>query len=251
MKKSIKMILLAVCLAVFIFSSYKIYQYIREENANKKLNNELVEKIVTKIPINEEQEEESENKNSLPISVDFSLLKQENKDIVGWIYSENTPINYPVVQSNDNQYYLRRLINGEYNTAGTIFMDYRNESDLTEDNTVIYGHNMKNDTMFGTLQEYKKQEYYDEHKIMYFCTPEKNYMIELFAGGTISVDSDIYNLSRMSQNRKDEFIQKSDFKTDVIVSKEDKIMTLSTCAYEYDGARYILMGVLREIINEE
>ena len=83
--------------------------------------------------------------------VDFSLLKQENEDIVGWIYCEGTPISYPVVQSGDNQYYLHRLINGEYNIAGSIFMDYRNNAELEDNNTIIYGHNMKNNTMFGYL----------------------------------------------------------------------------------------------------
>ena len=247
MKKIVKIILLAVCLGVFCFSGYKIYQYLHEEKANKELNNKLIEKAVVENQKTNVLEEDSQAKNELPINVDFTALKQENEDIVGWLYSENTQINYPVVQSEDNNYYLRRLINGEYNIAGSLFMDYRNNSNLEDNDTIIYGHNMENDTMFGTLQEYKSQEYYDNHKVLYYFTQEKNYMIQLFAGYTISVESDIYDLSIIDESKIEESIQNSDFNSDVEVREEDKIMTLSTCAYEYDGARYIIMGVLHEI----
>lgn len=242
MRKFLKIILLIICLAVFIFSAYKIFNNIAEEKMNKEINNKLVEKAI--LVVDNTTENESETKESLPIKVDFSVLKQENQDIVGWIYCENTPINYPVLQSHDNEYYLRRLINGEYNTAGSIFMDYRNHSDMNDDNTIIYGHNMKNDTMFGTLPSYKDQEYYENNRIMYFFTPEKNYRIELFAGCTISVDSDIYNLTKIN---KDEIRTKSDFKSDIIVEDKDKIITLSTCSYDYEGARYIVMGKMQEV----
>ena len=246
MKKVIKIILLAICLCVFIFSAYNIYKYLSEENANKKLNNELMEKAIIETP-NDNNDNAQENENILPISVDFSVLKQENEDIVGWLYLEDSPINYPVVQSNDNDYYLRRLVNGEYNIAGSLFMDYRNDSNLEDDNTIIYGHNMKNNTMFGSLQEYKSQDYYDNHKVMYYFTSEKNYIIELFTGYTISIESDIYDLSVIDSSKLEEWISKSDFESNTKVTEEDKIITLSTCAYEYDGARYIVMGVLKEI----
>ena len=246
MKKVIKIILLAICLCVFIFSAYNIYKYLSEENANKKLNNELMEKAIIETP-NDNNDNAQENENILPISVDFSVLKQENEDIVGWLYLEDSPINYPVVQSNDNDYYLRRLVNGEYNIAGSLFMDYRNDSNLKNNNKIIYIHNMKNNTMFGSLQEYKSQDYYDNHKVMYYFTSEKNYIIELFTGYTISVESDIYDLSIIDSSKLEELISKSDFESNTKVTEEDKIITLSTCAYEYDGARYIVMGVLKEI----
>ena len=246
MNRTIKSILLIICLAIFILSAYNIYKYLSEENANKKLNNELMEKAIIETP-NDNNDNTQENEDILPISVDFSVLKQENEDIVGWLYLEDSPINYPVVQSYDNDYYLRRLVNGEYNIAGSLFMDYRNDSNLEDNNTIIYGHNMKNNTMFGSLQEYKNQNYYDNHKVMYYFTPEKNYIIELFTGYTISVESDIYDLSVIDSSKLEELISKSDFESNTKVTEEDKIITLSTCAYEYDGARYVVMGVLKEI----
>ena len=174
-------------------------------------------------------------------------MQKENEDIVAWIYSENTPINYPIVQSNDNSYYLRRLINGEYNVAGTIFMDFRNNPNMEDNNTIIYGHNMKNDIMFGTLQNYEDQSYYDKHKSMYLFTAKKQYIIELVAVYTLPVDSDIYNMVTIDQNNITEAMSKSDFKSDVIIQEEEKCVTLSTCYYEYDGARYVVIGALRQI----
>lgn len=233
-----------ICLCVFMFSAYNICKYLIEEKVNKEYNNHLMEKAVVEIPSNNKEES---NQNTLPISVDFRILKSENQDIVGWIYSEDTPINYPVVQEKDNEYYIDRLINGEINSAGSIFMDYRNSQKIEDKNTILYGHNMKNDTMFGTIQEYKKQEYYNKHKNMYYFTPERNFIIKLFAGYTISAKSEIYDLCTIDETTKEELMNKSDFKSDVEVTMNDKIITLSTCAYEYDDARYIVMGVLQEI----
>lgn len=243
MKKIIKIILLGICLVIFIYSAYNIYNYIKEENANKKLKNELIEDVITEVP----STELTKNEEKIPISVDFSTLKEKNQDIVGWIYSKDTPINYPVVQAKDNQYYLHRLINGEYNASGSIFMDYRNNPNLEDNNTIIYGHNMKSDEMFGTLQNYKNQEYYDNHKILYYFTQEKKYEIKLIAGYTASLEDDIYNLNEINQEQKEKLLQKSDFKSDVNINQNDKLITLSTCSYEYEDARYILIGILDEI----
>lgn len=103
-----------ICLCVFMFSAYNICKYLIEEKVNKEYNNHLMEKAVVEIPSNNKEES---NQNTLPISVDFRILKSENQDIVGWIYSEDTPINYPVVQEKDNEYYIDRLINGEINSG--------------------------------------------------------------------------------------------------------------------------------------
>ena len=244
MKKAIKNIILIILIITFLFSAYKVVRYLVEAKINKKLNNDLIDKAITIIENNEESED---GENNVPFTVDFEKLKQENNDIVGWIYSENTPINYTVVQSKDNNYYLRRLVTGEYNTAGSLFMDYRNNPNIEDSNTIIYGHNMKNATMFGTLQKYRNQEYYDNHKIMYYFTPEKNYIVRLFAGFTESVESSLYQLGNINQKNIEQLYKKSNFKSDVTVAEENKFLTLSTCAYEYDGARYIVVGIMQEI----
>ena len=241
--------LFIIFLTIFVFSGYKIIEYVIQTNQYESLKTQLIDKAVSEVPDNQQtNNEEQTETNQLPITVDFSVLQQENKDIVAWIYSEDTPINYPIVQSDDNAFYLRKLINGEYNIAGSIFMDFRNDSNMTDNNTIIYGHNMQNDTMFGTLQDYKQQEYYEAHPTMYLFTPKTQYEIELFAGYTIPVESDIYDMAIMGKEDIQQAMSNSDFKSDAIVTEEDKIVTLSTCAYEYEGARYIVMGVLREVL---
>ena len=246
MKKIVKAVLIVICISLCIFFIHKIYSYLAETKESKNLNSELVNIAVTTIST-----ENIENKENVPpIKVNFEALKAENKDIIAWIYCENTSINYPIVQGYDNEYYVRRLLNGKYNIAGTIFMDYRNDSEFMDSNTIIYGHNMKDDTMFASLLNYKNQNYYEEHKIMYLFTEKKSYKLELFAGYTLSANSKIYNLPAASnsileiaENAK----KKSTFKSDVEIKQDDHIVTLSTCSYDYDEARYVVMGVLKSL----
>lgn len=240
-------IIISLCFSVFF--AYKIYTYKQEEKKQKQLNN-IIQSTVKKIETDNQKENNNSKGNMLPIEIDFKSLKNINKDIIAWIYSEKTPINYPIVQSNDNNYYLRRLIDGTYNQAGTIFLDCKNSSNFEDYNSIIYGHNMKNDSMFGTITNYKNQEYFELHKEMFLITEEKNFKIELFAGYITSIESDIYKFPKTSssnENLINTAIQKSTFKSNVTVTKEDKIITLSTCSYNFENARYILLGVLREM----
>lgn len=243
MKRGTK-IIFVIFLVTIIFSGYQIYRYLKEENENKKLNSDLVNKAIV---INTDNNETQKIKESAPISVDFEILKQVNKDIVGWIYSEDTPINYPVVQGKDNEKYIHSLINGKSGSAGTLFMDYRNDENLNDKNTIIYGHNMKNLTMFGTIQKYRKQSYYDSHKTMYYLTPEKTYKLELLSGFTTSINSDIYDLKTLDQKKINTLKKQSDFISQIEPNEKDKFLTLSTCAYDYDNARYLLIGILVDI----
>lgn len=249
MKKIVQNLIMMICLCSFCFFAYRIYNYNKEEKEQEKLRDTLIENAII-IPSQEEEVNDEVLDKKLPIEVNFEVLKTENKDIVAWLYSEGTPINYPVAQAKNNDYYLRRLLDGTYNQAGTIFMDYKNSSDFEDYNTIIYGHNMKNDTMFGTLINYKNQEYFNEHKEMYLFTENKNFKIELFAGYITSSESDIYNLPKNSstnENLVKTAMKKSTFKSEIEVSKEDRIITLSTCSYDFENARYVLLGRLKEI----
>ena len=249
MKKILQNLIIIGCLFAFCFFAYKIYNYYKEEDKQKNLNDNLIE-VAVKETEQEDSENEDDDKIKLPINVDFKVLKSQNQDIIAWLYSQDTPINYPIVQANDNDYYLRRLIDGTYNQAGTIFMDYKNSNDFSDFNTIIYGHNMKNDSMFGSLTKYENQNYYDEHKEMFLYTENKKFIIKIFAGFITSSESDIYGYPKTSNTNKkliDNAIKKSTFISDVDVSCEDKIITLSTCSYNFENARYILLGVLKEL----
>ncbi len=107
--------------------------------------------------------------------MDFAALEGVNSDIVAWLYGADTGLNYPIVQAEDNDYYLYRLLDGTWNKNGTIFMDYVNRSDFSDQNTLVYGHHMKSGAMFGALVQYKKQEFYDAHPYLYLYTPQQSY----------------------------------------------------------------------------
>lgn len=129
-----------------------------------------------------------------PIQVDFDLLREQSADVIGWLYCEDTPINYPLAQAGDNSFYLRRLLDGTPNNSGTLFADSRCARDFSDFHTIIYGHNMKNGTMFGTLKKYENQAYYDDHPILWLLTPQGDFQVELLAGFVTSSTSDAYSL---------------------------------------------------------
>jgi len=178
--------------------------------------------------------------------IDFASLKEINEDVVGWLYLPNTVINYPVVQGEDNSYYLKRLVDGSYNANGSLFVDRQNQMDFSDDNTLIYGHHMDSGKMFATLVKYKRQEFYDEHPVIYFLTEEQNYKIEIFSGYVTTADSDSYLLTTGSREQTidwmKEMFHNSDFYADVTIRPEDHIMTFSTCDYDFQDARYVVHG---------
>lgn len=181
--------------------------------------------------------------------VDFEALRQINPDVVAWIYIEGTNINYPVVQGEDNSHYLNRLINGNRNAAGSIFLDYRNDPGLSGKNNVLYGHNMKNGTMFQQITQYQDQSFYDAHPVCLIMTPEGNYTLEFFAGYITDMNSQAWKLEFGSEEEfalwlKDT-ISNSTFTGTAQPEAQDRVVTLSTCTYEYDDARFVLVGILK------
>lgn len=182
-------------------------------------------------------------------TVDFASLQAINPDILGWIYSPGTPINYPVVQGDTNEEYLYHMVDGSANKCGSIFLDCENDKGLQDANSVIHGHNMSNGSMFGELKKYAEQEYYDKHTKIWLVTPDKTYSIEVFAAFVTTVDSDVWKLAFSSEEEfttwKSEIAKKSYFKSTVFPAAGEKVVTLSTCSYEFDNAHFVVMGVLR------
>ena len=185
---------------------------------------------------------------SIVPQIDFDSLKEVNEDVVGWLYLPDTVINYPVVQGEDNSYYLKHLVDGTYNANGCLFMDYKNESNLSDDNSLIYGHHMDSGKMFASLVKYKDQRFYDAHPVIYFLTEDEVYAIELFAAYTTTADSEAYMISLSTREEKIDWLKEmfhnSDFYADVTVSALDHIVTFSTCAYDFHDARYVVHGKL-------
>ena len=184
-------------------------------------------------------------------AVDFAALQKRNPDTVGWIFCTGTAIDYPIVQGPDNEYYLARLFTGTSNAAGSIFLDYRNSPDFTSRHSILYGHNMKNGSMFASLTSYRDPEYFREHPQFLLCTPEKTYSVEIFSGYSAGVEDEAW---RNSFDTKEEFAdwaaqekEKSCFESDIMPSGTDHIITLSTCSYEFEEARFVVHGILRPV----
>lgn len=257
----IEWLVLLVAGSVFVISAWQLGKWWYAGQVSGRVTKDLVAEAVeirrdeekTVPDLNDQSETQETAGNGvdgeeMPITVDFGILQKINPDIVAWIYSPDTVINYPIVQGADNVYYLHRLVNGQKNANGTLFMDCANSGQFTGENTIIYGHHMKNGSMFASLEKYKKQAYYDEHPILYFLTPEKTYRLVVFAGFVTASDSDVYTLQFGDAGQHDWIDrgkQRSDFQTDVQVGDEEPVVTLSTCDYTYEDARYVVLGVLR------
>ena len=177
--------------------------------------------------------------------VDFESLLEINADVVGWIYIEDTAINYPVVQGQDNVRYMDRMVDGRYNPAGSIFMDYRNNPDFSDKNSVLYGHHMNNGSMFAQIVDYKKPDFFEAHPMGVIITPEQKFRFEVIAGYVTDVKDDAW---QMSFEDGDAFLSWLEDALDRSViggsfeaHREDRVITLSTCTYEFDDARFVLV----------
>lgn len=256
MRKHICVILTLIFLFVAAFGGYQVYREYSESQESADSYTDLKEHaFFPELPPSEDGDEtnlsESGETETEPVgpTVDFDALLEINDDCVGWIYIDETAINYPVVQSSDNSYYLKHLFDGKWNSSGCIFLDSRVDSDLSNRHSIIYGHHMKNGTMFSGLTEYKKQQYYNEHPEALFITPDEIYRIEFFAGYVASVDNLAWKISFESDEEFDVWIkdakERSWFESTLFPAVTDRILTLSTCSYEFDNARFVLLGIIK------
>lgn len=180
--------------------------------------------------------------------VDFASLQAINPEIVAWLSIGGTNIDYPVAQHSDNDYYLHHLFTGEWNSSGCLFMDCNNQPDFSDSHTIVYGHHMDNGSMFQNLMGYKDQSFYDGHPTAQLFMPGGACTVEFFAGYVTSVDGDAWKLNFASDAEFGEWIEnakeKSLFESSVTPTAADRIVTLSTCSYEFYNARFVLHGRL-------
>lgn len=182
----------------------------------------------------------------------FSTLQEINKDTVGWLTVNNTRIDYPVVQAKDNDYYLRRDYYQNKNRHGWIFMDYRNNPDELNENTIIYGHNLANQTMFGTLRYALNSYWYKKsaNQIITFNTPNENMKFQIFSIYTIPTTNDYLDITFPTTDAYQTFIDlvkgRSIYDFNIEVTTDDKILTLSTCANGNDKRLVIHAKLIKE-----
>lgn len=234
-----------ICIVSFTISIYNILQIKKDLVESEKMKEELINLI--EIPEEPEKLEAEET-----FSVDFSELEKINSDVVGWIVIEGTQVNYPIVQTKDNSYYLNHSFDKKWNSLGSIFMDYRSTNDFSDYNTFIYGHHTKNGSMFGELYKYMDATFYKEHPFFYLYSPEGNYKVEIISAYLDSAESDSYIQSFESTEEYERYINlvvgKSKYKTNIEIDvKTDRIITLYSCSHESNRRkedRYFIHGKL-------
>ncbi len=264
----LRMLLMIAALCVFCFSAYQLYGFYQEYKAGTDeysgLENEYAagEETEDLAALEEAQTVsgqemvtvvENGREISLPVMnnpVNFGELSGVNPDIVGWIRIRALDLSYPVVQAEDNDYYLHTTFEGASNIAGCIFMNCYNKPDYTDQNTIIYGHNMRNGSMFGTLSDFGEEEVYNKSKYFWIFTPEFIYQYRIFSASVVSQTGLTYQTG-FSHEDFQEFIDTA-FSNSVVdntglqVTEDDRIVTLSTCTGDY-STRFVVMGRLAQV----
>ena len=241
---SILLLLGVGCLLIGV-AGFNIYRIFHDYNSSNNLYDELEDDYVTTIS------EEEEPKNAPwyeMISVDLASLQEQNSDVKGWIYFENEDISYPILYSGDDDTYLRRTMDKKSATAGSIFIEGMNNPDFEDSHTLIYGHNMRNLSMFGKLKYYKEDpDYYIDHMYFQIIKNDVVYRYQIFAYEDVSEDSFIYAVPYGPTEDFAEFIDRiygiSYRQTGAVATKDDKIITLSTCSTTSGEGRFVVHAV--------
>lgn len=210
------------------------------DTSTKPIETTATESVKTEITISETQD------NRLT-KIDFKSLQEENPDTVGWIEIPGTVINYPIVKSVDNDYYLNRDFYGNDSKSGSIFMDYRNGGDFTNRHSILYGHHMRDGSMFAGLMAYKDSSFAAQNDIIFIDLPEGRTIWQIFAAYVTA--SDFYYIITDFPDESSflSFLKtvegKSSFQSEIRPNASDHLLTLSTCTYEYDDARFVVHAV--------
>lgn len=178
---------------------------------------------------------------------DFEALQAVNRDIVAWLSIPGTGVDYPVVQGEDNSYYLNHLATGEPNESGSIFLDYQAAPDFSDPYSLIYGHHMYSGAMFHPLMGYKDPEYYLRHPQGLLETPGDIWSVAFFSGFVAAVDSPVWQAPTGEEAFAAwlaDIKAQSCFPSEVTPDNGDRIVALATCTYEFDNARFVLLGRL-------
>lgn len=246
LKKWVWIFLMIIFLIIFLLSLIKIIFWAKDNKDTK----EVVENIKNDIIVEEKEDDENTelvNKEeditsdywyyiTFPlINVDIQKLKEKNGDTIGWINVNNTNINYPYVQSSDNNYYLNHSYDKTYNDAGWVFLDYRNNSALTDKNNIIYAHSRLDKTMFGSLSKTLKSDWYtnkDNH-IIRLSTETENTLWQIFSVYKTPVESYYITTNFATDEEYENFLNtiknRSLYNFNTSLTKEDRVLTLSTC----------------------
>lgn len=256
------LVLLLFFSTIFIFSAFKVIEWLSDNNNTDK----VIEKINNDVKVDEVKDNENteviDEEPTEPekvsdyfyyityplINVDFESLLKTNNETVGWINVNNTNINYPFVQGINNTYYLNHSFDKSYNSAGWVFMDYRNNKEMNNKNTILYAHGRIDKTMFGSLYKTLYPAWYQNRSnhIIRISTPSVNMSYQIFSVYKIEEESYYIQTDFTSDDVYLEFLntikERSKYNFNVVLNESDKIITLSTCAN--DKERYVVHAKL-------
>lgn len=267
MKKLLRTVLTVLLAAVFLVSSgLMLRQYLGDREGDESYQDALalalaapadpsaaqpaaaVPAVTETLWIPAPVEEEDPHMEELA-QLDLAALRQVNADVIGWIRIPDTKIDYPFLQGADNDYYLNHTWAGKKNAAGSIFLECMNSADMTDFNTILYGHNMNSGAMFANLRKYTSQAFFETHPYVYLLTDQGVWRCEIFSAYKAPVESHTYGLSFQQEETKEYFIakalQESQIDTGVEPAVTDRILTLSTCS----GAGYTNRWVVHASLN--
>ncbi len=251
MKKIIYFLVILLLIVLIAISSYFIYKQLKEENEQESIFDDLCEII------QEDEKNQAERNFTTNNDINLNDIYNQNNDMVGWLKIDDTNIDYPVMQTKNNEeYYLRKNFYKKYSSYGTPFLASSCNVD-TSDNLIIYGHHMKNSKMFGELENYKKEDFYKSHKYIKFYTLEADNKYEIFAVFRTALYKN--NTFKYYQNieldNEDDYIrfinkccELSYYDTGIKPNYKEKLITLSTCDYTTENSRLVV--VAREIAEE-
>lgn len=251
MKKIMKILVILILLGVFLFSGVKLGDYYldwrEQEDTVAELREELDKSVDKKDPYARDK------KKNL---IRYKKLHKENPDMIGWLTIPDTPIDYPVMQSSkdDPEYYLHRDFHKKQATAGTLFLDADCNLKKPSDNLIIYGHHMRNGSMFGRLEKYEDADFYKKHRVFTFDTLKEHRryrVLSVFRGQAYAKgDTEHFHYYDFidAKNEKDfdafirEVTERSQYKTGVTAQYGDQLLTLSTCAYHREQGRFVVVA---------
>lgn len=240
-------LVLGAALIIFVISAYKLINIGTGYMEGRSEYKEVMDLAV-------EYEEDQER-----FRVDFDKLLEMNSDTIGWIrfYPEPSIINYPVVQGKDNDLYLHKTFSSNENTLGAIFLDVNCNDDFSGSNSIIYGHRMKDGSMFRKLDEYEEKSFWEKNPYFYIYTPDgKEITYHIYSAGIVDDNAKTYTVSFANEDEFQSYIDYTmsiaDYDTGIEVTTDDQIMTLSTCTSAGDKYRFVVHGVkIRETYLED
>lgn len=180
------------------------------------------------------------------LTAQMQNLNQNYADAVGWIYVPDTHINYPIMQSEDNDFYLHHAADGSYLYAGSIFLDYRCDADFSGVSSILYGHNMSNRSMFADVTNFTDRAYFDNHRYGWLTTENDVFCVYFFAVDVTENTGAIYNTESDWRTVMSEVVNRAVIYDDIEISDTDKLLMLSTCTGADSDSRTVLVGKIME-----